>query len=227
MKIHRGYKTPTSNPNVGGKNFWKGWCHAQTRGGFNIPAVPGYGSAEEARRKAKRFHANRNFPNAAVPIFFSLKNVPAGHSAVRLANGEIETTGLNDTVLRFASLDALLQRWPALNYLGWSEDINGYDIISGYNPAPAPVPEGRTVAQLADEVIRGLHGNGDARKKSLGSQYSAVQAEVNRRLAGGGKTIAQLATEVIQGKHGNGAARKKSLGSQYAAVQAEVNKRLK
>lgn len=39
----------------------------------------------------------------------------------------------------------------------------------------------KTVKQLADEVERGLHGTGDARKKSLGSRYNEVQAEINRR----------------------------------------------
>lgn len=40
----------------------------------------------------------------------------------------------------------------------------------------------KTVSQLAGEVLQGKHGNGPARKKSLGSRYAAVQREVNRRL---------------------------------------------
>ena len=39
----------------------------------------------------------------------------------------------------------------------------------------------KSVKQLADEVERGLHGNGEQRKKSLGSRYNEVQAEINRR----------------------------------------------
>ena len=39
----------------------------------------------------------------------------------------------------------------------------------------------KSVKQLADEVERGIHGDGDARKKSLGSRYNEVQAEINRR----------------------------------------------
>lgn len=42
----------------------------------------------------------------------------------------------------------------------------------------------KTVSQLADEVIAGKWGNGDARKKKLeaaGYDYAAVQAEVDRR----------------------------------------------
>lgn len=96
-------------------------------------------------------------------------------------------------------------------------------------PAPKPKPPAKSVATLALEVIAGKHGSGDARRKALGSQYAAVQAEVNRRLNAkpAGKSVATLATEVIAGKHGTGAARRKALGSQYSAVQAEVNRRLR
>lgn len=101
--------------------------------------------------------------------------------------------------------------------------------------APAPAPAAKTISQLADEVIAGQHGSGDARRRSLGSQYSAVQAEVNRRLLGRAapapkrKTVSELATEVIAGKWGVGNTRKARLtgaGYDYRAVQAEVNRRL-
>lgn len=98
-------------------------------------------------------------------------------------------------------------------------------------PAPKTPPvAGKTVWQLADEVLAGHHGSGDARKASLGSQFNAVQAEVNRRLGVGvpvkaQKTVSQLADEVMAGKHGNGDARKKSLGTLFTAVQNEINRR--
>lgn len=95
---------------------------------------------------------------------------------------------------------------------------------------PQPVRV-KTTAQLAAEVLGGLHGTGAERKKALGHRYAAVQAEVNRQVAGRRryapvKSIAVLAQEVIDGKHGNGPARRRSLGRQYAAVQREVNRRL-
>lgn len=43
-------------------------------------------------------------------------------------------------------------------------------------------PKPKTISQLADEVMRGLHGSGRERMLSLGSQYAAVQAEINKRL---------------------------------------------
>lgn len=98
---------------------------------------------------------------------------------------------------------------------------------------PAPKPSGKSIAQLADEVLRGVYGNGEQRRAALGSQYDAVQAEVNRRIYGtstpsqpAAKSVAQLADEVLAGKHGNGDARVRSLGAYYNDVQAEVNRRL-
>ena len=103
-------------------------------------------------------------------------------------------------------------------------------------PKPAPSkpskPANKTIEQLADEVIAGKHGTGEARKKSLGSNYSAVQALVNKKLGAKptkpSKSINQMAQEVIAGKHGTGHAnRRKSLGisqSEYNKVRAEVNR---
>lgn len=97
---------------------------------------------------------------------------------------------------------------------------------------PAAKPK-KTIDQLAQEVIDGKHGSGEAREKSLGSNYKAVQDRVNEMLSGKKpaakpkKTIAQLAQEVIDGKHGTGEARKKSLGSNYNAVQKKVNEMTK
>lgn len=60
------------------------------------------------------------------------------------------------------------------------------------NAVSAPAQEsGKTVAQIAKEVIAGQWGNGDARKKALeakGYNYSEVQAEVNRILNGSATT---------------------------------------
>lgn len=91
-----------------------------------------------------------------------------------------------------------------------------------------PSAPAKSIQVLAQEVIDGKHGSGDARKKSLGANYNAVQARVNEILLGTSatktKSVGQLAREVLDGKHGSGDARKRSLGSQYDAVQAEVNR---
>ena len=91
-----------------------------------------------------------------------------------------------------------------------------------------------SVAELAQAVIQGDYGNGDARRGALGSRYDEVQAEVNRILGGGtatggsssggaGADIEALAQAVIRGDYGNGDARRAALGASYDAVQARVN----
>lgn len=111
---------------------------------------------------------------------------------------------------------------------------SAHALLLGRGGAVAPVSPpttGKTIWQLADEVLAGVHGSGDARIRSLGSNFNAVQAEVNRRLGAGGapvaqKSVEQLADEVIAGAHGTGADREASLGGRFAEVQAEVNRRL-
>jgi len=93
---------------------------------------------------------------------------------------------------------------------------------------PKPV---KGIDTLAREVLAGKHGDGEDRKKSLGSRYSAVQKRVNElskpKKKNTSKGIETLAREVIAGKHGNDAERRKSLGTNYSAVQKRVNEILK
>ena len=93
-------------------------------------------------------------------------------------------------------------------------------------PTPAPAkPSEPSLTDLAQRVIRGEFGTGEARKNALGARYVAVQTEVNRILGlADRKSTSVLAQEVLAGKHGDGEDRKKSLGARYAEVQAEVNK---
>ena len=117
---------------------------------------------------------------------------------------------------------------------GTSDQVKSLDGTQGTVKPSAPAPSKpnkpatKTIEQLADEVIAGKHGTGEARKKALGSNYQAVQNLVNKKLGAKpaskpSKSIEQLAKEVIDGKHGTGDARKKSLGSQYQVVQKRVN----
>lgn len=100
--------------------------------------------------------------------------------------------------------------------------------------APAPIKPPvvkpvapKTINQLADETIAGKHGNGDARVRSLGKNYNAVQAEINRRAGVKAPVvnIKGLADAVMRGEYGDGDERKRRLGGNYNAVQAEINRR--
>lgn len=109
-----------------------------------------------------------------------------------------------------------------------------YDHMTGTKPAPASTPAAPNIDALADAVIRGDYGNGDERRRRLGSNYVAVQARVNQKLAGkakpADKSIETLAREVIRGDWGNGQERYNRLtaaGHNYAQVQARVNQILR
>ncbi|PJH58721.1 hypothetical protein CVR97_28260, partial [Salmonella enterica subsp. enterica serovar Typhimurium] len=93
----------------------------------------------------------------------------------------------------------------------------------------------RTITQVAQDVIDGKYGNGEARKRNVetdGYNYQNVQNEVNRLLGGGSgssKSISKVAQDVINGHYGNGTARRRNVeaeGYNYNAVQEEVNRLL-
>lgn len=101
-------------------------------------------------------------------------------------------------------------------------------------PAAQPTTtSGKSVDELAREVIRGDWGNGNERYQRLtaaGFDYDAVQARVNQVLGQkpkpAGKSIDMLAREVIRGDWGNGQERYNRLtnaGYNYNTVQARVN----
>ena len=95
---------------------------------------------------------------------------------------------------------------------------------------------GKSVAEVAKEVIAGKWGNNPQRKERLeaaGYDYQAVQNQVNAILNGNAKpqkSVAEVAKEVIAGKWGNNPQRKERLeaaGYDYQAVQNKVNQLLK
>lgn len=109
--------------------------------------------------------------------------------------------------------------------------------LAAGTPKPT-IPKGKSVSQMAAEVIDGKHGQGhEHRRRSLGITahvYEQVRSEVNRRLGSSKtvratKSVSQMATEVLAGLHGNGHNnRRRSLGiteHTYSQVRAEVNRR--
>ena len=116
-----------------------------------------------------------------------------------------------------------------VNGISGNVDMNYY---YGELEESADNTETKSISQLAQEVIDGKWGNGDARKEALtkaGYNYNAVQNKVNEMLAKPKKSITAVAKDVIAGKYGNGNDRKKKLeaeGYNYNEVQAKVNELL-
>lgn len=92
------------------------------------------------------------------------------------------------------------------------------------------VATAKSVDELADEVLQGAWGNGEARKKAItaaGYDYSAVQKRVNELYGKSSKkSVDEIANEVVNGAWGNGESRKAALeraGYNYGEVQKKVN----
>lgn len=108
--------------------------------------------------------------------------------------------------------------------------VNGR-YIRGYG-VPKYDVQAIDIAAIAHDVINGLYGNGQERKKFLvekGYDYDAVQKKVNEILDNyivSDSQLTTLALDVIKGRYGNGAERVETLtrlGYDYETVQRKVN----
>ena len=88
------------------------------------------------------------------------------------------------------------------------------NIYAVYHPDYAA--ESKDLTQLVKNTLLGKYGNGAARKKALGSDYTRVQSEVTR--------ITKLTNDTLANKYGTGATRKKALGKDYDLVQWNINR---
>lgn len=77
-----------------------------------------------------------------------------------------------------------------------------------------------TTLELAIGVKQGKYGNGEDRKKALGSRYSEVQDFINHISNSSSEVLAE---ETKAGKYGNGDDRKIVLGDKYSEVQNIIN----
>ena len=117
------------------------------------------------------------------------------------------------------------------------EEANKINNETASEPAPEPVsPVLKSNEEIANEVIAGKWGNGNARKVKLtqaGYNYNVIQKIVNEKLLGSTstkKSNEELSQEVIRGDWGNGKERKNKLtqaGYDYNAIQKIVNDKLK
>lgn len=111
-------------------------------------------------------------------------------------------------------------------------------ILNGNNSSSQSHKPSVDITAIANAVIRGDYGNGQARKDALTKKYgsetaSKVQEKVNELLGGSKPTtssidITAIAKAVIRGDYGNGQARKNALTKKYGSetaskIQEKVN----
>lgn len=160
---------------------WHNLCLKFVRSCFGVAAREP--NAKRAWETAKHRHATTNAATipAGVPVFWRTGTVN-WHIAISIGGGYCYSTDIPRGKVGRIGITDLSRRWGA-TLLGWTEDLNGFRV---YTPPAKPKPPAKkSVAQLAGEVIAGKWGNGADRRKRLtaaGHDYTAVQAEVNRRL---------------------------------------------
>ena len=123
---------------------WAGYCLRFTQSVYKAPVK--YPTAWDAWLNQTGKHADRNMPNVDVPIFYEswgtyngvTKNW--GHAAVYQAStGRVFSSpgsGYGNTW--FSSIADSERRW-GMRYVGWTENLNGLQIVQWVND-PAPVP---------------------------------------------------------------------------------------
>jgi len=126
------------------------------------------------------------------------------------------------------------------NFIAVAQQAFDFFKAGGSTPSPPSPPSppssgGKSLQQIAQEVLNGAWGNMPERQRRLeaaGYNYSLVQAEVNRRLGGGAPSshkasVDEIARQVIRGEWGNQPDRQRRLegaGYNYAEVRAAVNR---
>lgn len=107
----------------------------------------------------------------------------------------------------------------------WKKYANPNGKVESSNSESSPTSsddhKDSSLLSLIVKVMTGKFGDGEDRKKALGSRYDEVQNAVNHIYNSTAKT---LADEVWDGKYGNGETRKKALGPRYDEVMSVVNK---
>jgi hypothetical protein len=113
-----------------------GWCLMYVREAFGVTR-PVYLTAWDSWVGSKTKHMDKYFPaGVAVPLYFAMEGVPAGHVVLRLADGTIFSTteAEADRPTRHPNLDHLMGVYARaglpLTYLGWTEDIEDTPVIS-------------------------------------------------------------------------------------------------
>lgn len=227
----------TPNVNIGAK---RGWCLKYI--GDGVGATTGRQPTAQKSYEVEKRNGNirtSELPRGLwVPIYFTLNRGPyAGLGHVAWAKNHGNYVEIHDSEVHgggrgiYTSIAQVLSWFGnyAPTYVGWSTWVDGVEIVK-------EVADSRKSNEtVADEVLSGLWGNGEDRKRNLanaGYDYGTIQGIVNSRFGTAQparKSNEQIADEVIAQQWGKGQERKDRLaqaGYDYSAVQAIVNRKL-
>lgn len=173
-----------------------GWCLMYVRQAFGAPAVEPSATAGWANAKYK--HHDYNFPNAWVPLWFTIDTIPEGHVVLRAPDGRIYSTSTpGNTPYIHPNLEHLIwyygdrvepQYRLTLRYLGWSEDVSNVRVVS---PVPTQPKEDemnseqeKLLREVRDRVMgrdtqRYIGPNGEVSTDNQPGYYPARSADIH------------------------------------------------
>jgi hypothetical protein len=154
----QGAKAATyANARIGKKMPAQGLCLQFVRENFGIPV--GAHDAITAWNNAKVKHTSKPPTGIVVPVFF---RTPSSHRHVAFYRGDgkvITTNGSN--IELWSSIDAVASAFKG-PFMGWTEDLNGYDLYDAPKPSTKIKADGvwdKDTTALFQKVL-GTHSDG-------------------------------------------------------------------
>ena len=182
----------TPNPHIPCK---PGWCLEYVRSAYGLPAA--YPTATAAWEASTSKHQDQDFPDDCwVPVWFSLANEPAGHVALRAPDGSVySTSDLTSIPHQHPNLADLMHYYAyygmSLTYLGWTEDVAGYPVITNGGIAAQG-----TITQEDDTLAPFTFD--DLKRAATEGALAALDFKVDNSL--GGKTSALDVARIVDQK---------------------------
>jgi hypothetical protein len=131
------------------------------RQAFGLPAVEP--SATKGWENAKYKHEDYHFPNAWVPLWFSIDSIPEGHVVLRAPDGRIYSTSTpGNTPYVHPNLEHLIWYYGdrvepeyqlTLRYLGWSEDISNVRVVESEDEMPSAVEVAQAILNFEIDSV--------------------------------------------------------------------------
>lgn len=154
------------------------------------------------------------------PLIYCSQSVVASIASIASARdcglwvaqyANMTATGYQDSPWNEGAYSCAIRQYSSAGRLnGWEGNLDldkfygdaaawaAYATATATPTAPADPLAGKTDEQLAQEVLAGKYGDGNARKQALGSRYDAVQAKVNQ-LAGAARTYTVQSGDTLSG----------------------------
>lgn len=173
-----------------------GWCEQYVRSAFKQPAK--YPTATAAWQGQEDKHTDRKQPGVAVPVYWSVDGVPAGHDAIWMPDGSVFSAShpTSKSPMKFANLEAIEKYYRGrLKWRGWGSFVSHVKVAHWEaDPAPQPAPQpapspspapsapvGPSIGDRVTTTATKDAGNGKGLNLSIINDRNSVWTEVNSK----------------------------------------------